>query len=466
MGMPEDFSIGYANDPVVKVIVLAGGKGKRMLSNTPKVLHTVGGKTILSHVIDKALLVSDAPPIIIYGEDLKDLKNKNIFGSLEWVYQEKPLGTGHAVAKALPYIKDSDTVLIMYADIPLISTKTLKEMIAKHGKSQKLTLLTVDIKVPDGYGRIVREGNKITKIVESVDLEVGQESLKECNTGFMVMNGNLLKSYIPLIESSNKQKEYYLTDCVSITLQHGIEVDAIKLENEDQVVGINDMSQLAKAERIYQNERIEQLMKSGVRIIDPMRLDIRGSLKAGTGVVIDCNVIIEGDVFLGNNVRVGPNSIISNSHISSNVKIEPNCIINNAKIGDSCRIGPFARIRPSTILDDNVTVGKFVEIKNSLIGSHSKANHLSYLGDANLGTNVNVGAGTITCNYDGVNKHETIIGNDVFIGSNTELIAPLQVDVGSTIAAGSTITKNVAPNSLAISRNEQKQIDRWRRPKK
>ena len=364
--MPEDVSIGCANEPMVRVIILAGGKGKRMLSNTPKVLHTVGGKTILSHVIDKALLVSDVPPIIVYGEDLKDVKNKTVFGSLEWVYQDKPLGTGHAVAKALPYIKDTDIVLIMYADIPLISTQILKKMIGKQGKSQKLTLLTAEIKVPEGYGRIIREGNKITKIIESVDLEAGQESLKECNTGFMIMNGNLLKSYIPLIERSNKQKEYYLTDCVSITLQHGIEVDAIKLENEDQVIGINDMSQLAKAERIYQNNRIEQLMKSGVRIIDPMRLDIRGSLKAGTGVVIDCNVIIEGDVFLGDNVRVGPNSIISNSHISNNVKIEPNCIINNAKIGNSCRIGPFARIRPSTILDDNVSVGNFVEIKKIL----------------------------------------------------------------------------------------------------
>ena len=261
-------------------------------------------------------------------------------------------------------------------------------------------------------------------------------------------------------------RDSYLTDCISIAIENGREVDSIKLESEDQIVGINDMSQLAKAERIYQNQRIEQLMKSGVRILDPMRVDIRGSLKVGTGSVIDCNVIIEGDVFLGDNVYIGPNSVISNSHISNNVKIEPNCIIDNAKIGDSCHIGPFARIRPSTILDDNVSVGNFVEIKNSKIGSDSKANHLSYLGDANIGINVNVGAGTITCNYDGVAKHKTIIEDNVFIGSNTELVAPLKIDTGSTVAAGSTITKDVAPNSLAISRNEQKQINRWRRSKK
>ena len=464
--MPEDVSVGCAKDLTVRVIILAGGKGKRMLSDTPKVLHTVGGKTILSHVIEKAMLISDAPPIIIYGEDLIDEKNKTIFDLLEWVYQDEPLGTGHAVSKALPYINESDTVLIMYADIPLISTKTLKELVRKQGENQKLTVLTADIKVPDGYGRIIREKNKITKIIESVDLKMGQESLTECNTGFMAISGSLLKSYVPLIKNSNKQKEYYLTDCVSIAIEDGRKVDAIKLENEDQVIGINDMSQLARAERIYQNEQIEQLMKSGVRIIDPMRVDIRGSLKAGTGVVIDCNVIIEGDVLLGDNVQVGPNSVISNSYISNNVKIEPNCIISNAKIGDSCQIGPFARIRPSTILDDNVSVGNFVEIKSSKIGSHSKANHLSYLGDANIGANVNVGAGTITCNYDGVTKHKTIIEDNVFIGSNTELVAPLKVDTGSTVAAGSTITKDVAPNSLAISRNEQKQINRWRRPKK
>ncbi len=464
--MPEDVSIGCAKDPTVRVIVLAGGRGRRMLSDTPKVLHTVGGKPILSHVIEKAIQISNASPIIIYGDDLLDEKNKTTFGLLEWVYQDKPLGTGHAVSKALPYISDSDTVLIMYADIPLITTTTLKKILERQGTSQKLTVLTADIKVPDGYGRIIREGNKITEIIESVDLKTGQELLKECNTGFMAISGSLLKSYIPLINNSNKQKEYYLTDCVSIAIENGREVDSIKLESEDQIVGINDMSQLAKAERIYQNERIEQLMKSGVRILDPMRVDIRGSLKVGTGSVIDCNVIIEGDVFLGDNVYVGPNSVISNSHISNNVKIEPNCIIDNAIIGDSCHIGPFARIRPSTILDDNVSVGNFVEIKNSKIGSHSKANHLSYLGDANIGINVNVGAGTITCNYDGVAKHKTIIEDNVFIGSNTELVAPLKIDTGSTVAAGSTITKDVAPNSLAISRNEQKQINRWRRSKK
>ena len=464
--MPEEVSIGCAKDPTVKVIVLAGGKGKRMLSDTPKVLHTVGGKPILSHVIEKATLISDAPPIIIYGEDLVDEINKTNFGPLEWVHQDKPLGTGHAVAKALPYISDSDIVLIMYADIPLISIETLKDMIRRQGKNQKLTILTADIKVPDGYGRIIREENKITKIIESVDLKTGQESLKECNTGFIAIAGSLLKLYIPLIRNSNKQKEYYLTDCVSIAIGDGREVDAIKLESEDQIVGINDMLQLAKAERIYQNERIVQLMKSGVRIIDPMRVDIRGSLEVGSGVVIDCNVIIEGNVSLGDNVHIGPNSVISNSHISNNVKIEPNCMIENAKIGDSCRIGPFARIRPSTILDDNVSVGNFVEIKSSIIGSHSKANHLSYLGDAKIGANVNIGAGTITCNYDGLTKHKTIIGDNVFIGSNTELVAPLKVDTGSTVAAGSTITKDVASNSLAISRIEQKQIKRWRRSKK
>ena len=293
--MPEDVSVGCAKDFTVRVIILAGGKGKRMLSDTPKVLHTVGDKTILSHVIEKAMLISDAPPIIIYGEDLIDEKNKTIFDLLEWVYQDEPLGTGHAVSKALPYINESDTVLIMYADIPLISTKTLKELVRKQGENQQLTVLTADIKVPDGYGRIIREKNKITKIIESVDLKMGQESLTECNTGFMAISGSLLKSYVPLIKNSNKQKEYYLTDCVSIAIEDGRKVDAIKLENEDQVIGINDMSQLARAERIYQNEQIEQLMKSGVRIIDPMRVDIRGSLKAGTGVVIDCNVIIEGD---------------------------------------------------------------------------------------------------------------------------------------------------------------------------
>lgn len=463
--MPDNVPRGCAKDPAVRVIILAGGKGKRMLSDTPKVLHTLGDKTMLEHVVEKALLLSDRAPIVVYGEHLADFKKNIDINLIDWVYQEKPLGTGHAVEKALPHVKDSDTVLIMYADIPMVSTYTLKRMIEKDNE-KKFTVLTADINVPEGYGRIIREKNKVVGIKESMDLNSEQRSIKECNTGFMAIKGYLLKCYIPLIQNQNNQKEYYLTDCVSIASQDGVDVETIKLLEEDEIAGINDMSQLARVERIYQKQLTNNLMKSGVRIIDPSRVDIRGSLKTGSGVVIDCNVIFEGAVILGDDVYIGPNSFISNSYIADKVKIEPNCMIVDSKIGESCQVGPFARIRPSTILGDRVSIGNFVEVKGSKIGSDSKANHLSYVGDADIGSNVNIGAGTITCNYDGFSKHETIIENDVFIGSNSELVAPVKINEGSTVAAGSTITKDVAPDSLAISRSEQKQVDRWRRSKK
>lgn len=463
--MPQSILKGCADKSTIRVIILAGGKGSRMSSETPKVLQKLAGKPILTHVLEKAYLLSDIFPIVVYGEDLEQHKKGVGNKSIKWVYQDKPLGTAHAVEKTIPYIKDTDTVLIMYADIPLVSVNNLKKLIKKT-QDEQFTILTADINIPEGYGRIIRDKNKIVAIRECVDLKDDQKLIKECNTGFMAVNGAVLKNCIPLVRNQNKQKEYYLTDCVSIAIERGIKVSSIKLEQEDEITGINDMAQLAKAERIYQTQLTDKLMKSGVRIIDPFRVDIRGSLKTGVGATIDCNVIFEGDVVLGDNVYVGPNSFISHSYIGDDVQIKSNCVIVDAEIGRSCQIGPFARIRPSTILEDDVAVGNFVEIKGSKIGSNTKANHLSYVGDANIGSNVNIGAGTITCNYDGVSKHETIIENDVFIGSNSELIAPVKINSGSTVAAGSTITKDVASESLAISRSEQKQIARWRRPKK
>jgi len=437
-----------------------------MYSDKPKVLHTLAGKSLLEHVCETAMGLSHRDIYVVYGHGGEQVPNALQDFQVNWVEQKERLGTGHAVQQVLPYIPDVDNVLILYGDVPLITKESLKTLIDA-ASNTGFSLLTTHIEDPHGYGRIIRDvDSKIVAIVEEKDATEEQKRIFEINTGFIVVKSELLKLWVNALGNDNKQNEYYLTDIVSKAVADDVTITAVLAESNIEVKGINNRSQLAEAERYFQLVQAHHLMHRGVGLCDPARFDLRGELEIGRDNQIDINVVIEGKVKLGKNVTIGANCYIKDTIIANDVNILPNTMIDSAVIGNGCNIGPFARVRPNTSLDEDVHIGNFVELKKTDIGKGSKVNHLSYLGDTHIGVETNIGAGTISCNYDGANKHQTIIGDKVFVGSDVQLIAPVKVHDGATIAAGTTVTKDVAENELAISRSEQKSIPKWKRPSK
>ncbi|MEJ2608910.1 MAG: bifunctional UDP-N-acetylglucosamine diphosphorylase/glucosamine-1-phosphate N-acetyltransferase GlmU [Candidatus Thiodiazotropha sp.] len=445
-------------------LILAAGQGTRMRSRIPKVLHNLAGKPLLSHVIETARSINPNQISIIYGHGGEEVPTRLAAEDLQWIEQTEQLGTGHAVIQALPCLQRVDQVLILYGDVPLISGSTLVSLLSCLN-SCDLALLTMDLPNPTGYGRIVRDReDRISRIVEQKDATERELDITEINTGIMAVSRPRLQAWLSRIDNNNAQKEYYLTDIIALAVEDGVNIQAVHPNSEEEVMGVNDRVQLAHLERYFHRQQADNLMQSGVTLADPKRLDIRGNLKTGQDVYIDCNVIIEGDVQLADGVRVGPNVLLKNCTIGEETQIFANSVLEEAQIGSGCRIGPFARVRPESQIADHVHIGNFVEIKKSQVADGSKINHLSYIGDTEVGQKVNVGAGTITCNYDGANKHRTIIGNGAFIGSDTQLVAPVTVGEGATIGAGSTITKDTPAGKLTLSRSKQMTLDDWQRP--
>ena len=450
---------------MLDILILAAGKGTRMKSSLPKVLHPIAGKPLINHVIETAKFLTSDPLSIIVGHGAEQVKQE-LSEQHTFILQEQQLGTGHAVQQALPYFRNDSVVLILYGDVPLISQSTLQRLVDKVN-SNSLGLLTVNLDQPTGYGRIVRDiDGQVTAIVEQKDATKEQLSINEVNTGVMAVNSQHLQKWLPELSNDNAQGEYYLTDIIAMAQQQGIDINTDQPDFEWEVMGINDRHQQAELERIYQSNVARKLMTDGVTLLDPNRFDCRGNVSAGQDVIIDINCLLIGEVSLGNNVTIGANCIIQNSVIGDNTVIKDNTIIEDSEINSNCTIGPFARLRPGTKLSDQAKIGNFVETKKAQIGKGSKVNHLSYVGDAVLGNDVNIGAGTITCNYDGVNKHLTTIGNDVFVGSNSALVAPVTLEDGVTIGAGSTINRSVEKDTLALTRSPQKMHKEWQRPVK
>jgi len=448
------------------IIILAAGQGTRMKSDLPKVLHPLAHKPLLQHVLDVAQGLQAAHVHVVYGHGGEAVKSSFPNYPVNWVLQDKQLGTGHAVEQVMPALPEQRQVLILYGDVPLIQKATLTKLIdASAGGC--LGLLTAELPVPTGYGRIIRDAKgAVIKIVEEKDASAQQKQITEINTGMLAMNSTQLKKWLSQLENNNAQGEYYLTDVIGMAAIEGVTINTVRPAVLAEIEGVNNKMQLAQLERVYQMRQAEQLMQQGVTLRDPARIDVRGDLEVGRDVTIDVNVIFEGKVKLGNGVTIGPNNMIKDSVLADNVTVYANSIIDTANIGVGCGIGPFARVRPGTQLAENVKVGNFVEIKKSTIDAGSKINHLSYVGDTTMGKNVNVGAGTITCNYDGANKHQTVIGDNVFIGSDTQLVAPVEIGSGATIGAGSTITHDAPKGELTLSRSPQKTRDGWKRPVK
>lgn len=450
----------------LQVCVLAAGQGKRMRSDKPKVLHKIAHKALVEHVLDAAGQVSEHKPIVIFGHGGEQLKNALSARDITWVEQAEQLGTGHAVHQCLPTISTDSTTLILYGDVPLTKVETLNKLVEQAALTG-FALLTVMMDDPSGYGRIVRNNNdEITSIVEHKDASPEQLKITEVNTGIMAIRSEYLHQWIPALGNDNAQGEYYLTDCVAMAVAEGKKVAGVIAENAFEVTGVNNRQQLAELERQFQTSIAFQLMEQGVTLRDPQRLDVRGTLTCGQDVEIDVNAVFLGDVTLGDGTTIGPNCVVENATIGANVTVRANCVIDSAVIGGGSKIGPFARVRPETRLGNDVHIGNFVEVKKSEIGNGSKVNHLAYVGDSEIGKNVNVGAGTITCNYDGAFKHKTVLEDDVFVGSDTQLVAPVRVGRGSTVGAGTTVTSDVEENSLVISRVKQKIIPGWKRPQK
>jgi len=448
------------------VCILAAGKGKRMMSSLPKVLHRIAGKPLVGHVLDTAARVSDARPVLVYGHGGEQLRAAYAARPLHWVEQREQLGTGHAVAQALPHLPQDELVLILYGDVPLLSEATLRRLLDSAVPSG-FSLLTVTLSDPGGYGRIVRnERGEIVRIVEHKDATAEELAIAEINTGIMAVRGSCLHRWLPALKNENAQGEYYLTDCVAAAVAEGIRVAGVPARDAIEVAGVNNRVQLAELERAWQRERAVGLMEAGVTLLDPARLDVRGDVECGQDTTIDVNVVLTGRVRIGANVVIGPNCVLADCEIGDGAEILANSVVEGATVGRGARVGPYARLRPDTVLGADVHVGNFVEIKKSSLADGSKANHLAYIGDSEIGRNVNVGAGTITCNYDGAFKHKTVIEDDVFIGSDTQLVAPVRVGRGSTIGAGTTVTEDVEPDRLVISRVRQKSIAGWQRPRK
>ncbi|PLA74681.1 UDP-N-acetylglucosamine diphosphorylase/glucosamine-1-phosphate N-acetyltransferase [Hydrogenovibrio sp. SC-1] len=451
----------------LKILVLAAGKGTRMRSHHPKVLQPLAQKPLLAHVVETAENLTDQAIITIVGHGAEQVKSVMGSEGLIYIEQEEQLGTGHAVQVAESHFDDNDTVLILYGDVPLTRKSTLENLISKVDEQHPLALLTIELADSSGYGRIVRNAaGAVTSIVEQKDASEAQKQIKEINTGMLAAKGGSLRQWLSQLSNDNAQGEYYLTDIVSLCVDSGCQVATSQPDSEIEVLGVNDKRQLQGLERDYQALLADDLMSKGVTLVDSSRLDIRGHVDVGMDVSIDVNVIFEGKVSLGDNVTIGANCVIRNAHIAANTVIHPFSHIDGAQLDESCDIGPYARLRPGTTLAQSVKIGNFVETKNAQIATGSKVNHLSYIGDTKMGSNVNIGAGTITCNYDGTNKHQTLIGDDVFVGSDTQLVAPVTIEKGATIGAGSTITKTAPANTLTLSRSKQLSIATWQRPQK
>jgi bifunctional UDP-N-acetylglucosamine pyrophosphorylase/glucosamine-1-phosphate N-acetyltransferase len=448
------------------VVILAAGQGSRMKSSLPKVLHRVAGKPMLHHVIDTARQLGASGIHGVIGHGAEQVRQITPAEDLIWALQEQQLGTGHAVAQALPALPDEARVLILYGDVPLTNVETLQNLVSQVS-DRSLALLTVNLETPDGYGRILRDDSgKVRAIVEQKDATDAQKQIREVNTGILAVSARHLKDWLPQLSNRNAQGEYYLTDIIAMAADRGVEIAVAQPASEYEVQGVNNRLQLAELERWVQRQEADRLMTEGATLADPARIDVRGEVSVGQDVLIDVNVVFEGKVSLADGVSVGPGCVIRDSQIAAGAKIEAHSVIEGADVGAGASIGPFARLRPGTRLAARTKVGNFVETKKADVGEGSKINHLSYVGDTSLGRNVNVGAGTITCNYDGVNKSRTVIGDDVFVGSNTSLVAPVSVASGSTIGAGSTITRDVAESELAVARARQRNISGWERPTK
>jgi bifunctional UDP-N-acetylglucosamine pyrophosphorylase / glucosamine-1-phosphate N-acetyltransferase len=450
-----------------QIVILAAGQGKRMYSDVPKVLHPLAGKPLLEHVIaTAAALTTTHPPLVIYGHEGERVKQALSHLNIAWVMQEQQLGTGHAVMQALPNLQDEARVLILYGDVPLIAIETLKRFL-NETPSEAVGLITAYLPNPTGYGRIIRDDqHNVITIIEEKDADEKVRQITEINTGIYCVKASYLKKWLPQLNKHNAQAEYYLTDIISAAIKEKIAIHTVQPEMIEEILGINDRVQLNRAERFYQFQFAQRLMRQGVTLYDPHRLDVRGELVVGRDVTIDVGVVIEGKVSIGNGCIIGPHVCLKNTKMNDGVEIRANSVVDGAEIGAQAIIGPFARIRPGAVLENQACIGNFVEIKNSYIGEASKVNHLSYIGDTHIGNRVNIGAGTITCNYDGANKHRTHIQDDAFIGSGTQLIAPVEVGKGATIGAGSTITKDAPAEQLTLSRAKQQSIGGWKRPEK
>jgi bifunctional UDP-N-acetylglucosamine pyrophosphorylase/glucosamine-1-phosphate N-acetyltransferase len=466
----------------MNIVILAAGQGRRMKSALPKVLQTLAGKPLLQHVLNTALDLqgksAKTGPIVVVGHGAADVKQflqtaseqDSRFDKVTTTLQAEQKGTGHALLQALPKLDVNEPTLVLYGDVPLTSKKTLSKL-AKladgvRGQDSALALLTQNLSNPTGYGRIVRDiDGSVKEIVEEKDATPAQKRLQEINTGIMVLPTNSLKRWLKSLRASNAQGEYYLTDVIAMAVKDGVPIRTAQADAEYEIVGVNSRDQLAALERVHQLNQANVLMDAGVSLADPARIDIRGTLECGTDVFIDVGCVFEGCVTLAVGAKVGPYCIIRNSVIGKNVTIHPFSHIDGAKVGTNSLIGPYARLRPGADLSNDVHIGNFVEVKNSKIAANSKANHLAYVGDSIVGSRVNIGAGTITCNYDGVNKHQTIIEDDVFIGSDTQLVAPVRVGRGATLGAGTTLTKDAPPNQLTVSRAKQISLQ-WQRPVK
>jgi bifunctional UDP-N-acetylglucosamine pyrophosphorylase/glucosamine-1-phosphate N-acetyltransferase len=450
----------------LSVVILAAGQGKRMKSELPKVLQPIAGRPLLKHVIDVAHALEPTATYVVYGHGGDRVREALKDEAVSWTLQAERLGTGHAVMQATPNIPDDHVVLVLYGDVPLISQATLAELLALCGPKQ-ISLLTMMLDDPSGYGRVVRNGrDRVQKIVEQKDASRKELKIQECNTGVLAAPARLLKKWLKKLKNDNTQGEYYLTDVIAMAVADKVAVNPLVAANVVEVLGVNDKAQLAEVEAAYRGRVARELMLAGVTVVDPARLDVRGPVIHGSDVFLDINVVLEGSVKLGNRVRVGPNCVIRNSEIGDDTQVFANCVIDSTVIGANCNIGPFSRFRAVSTLGHDVHIGNFVEVKNAQMGNDSKANHLAYVGDASVGERVNIGAGTIIANFDGANKHRTTIGNDVHTGSNSVLVAPITVGAGATIAAGSTVVKEVPPAKLTVARAKQVTIEDWQRPVK
>lgn len=450
----------------MNIVILAAGMGKRMYSDLPKVLHPVAGRPMLAHVLDTARALSPSRLVVVVGHGAARVREAVAADDVAFAEQAQQLGTGHAVMQALPLLDDNQPTLVLYGDVPLTSAATLQALVAEAG-AQRFGVLTVEMPDPTGYGRIVRDAaGSIVRIVEQKDATEAEKAIREINTGIIVCPTGHLRKWLSTLRNDNAQGEYYLTDTVERAVADGVETVSAQPAAVWETLGVNSKLQLAEVERIHQGNQARRLLEAGVTLLDPARIDVRGELTCGRDVTIDVGCVFEGRVHLEDGVRIGAHCVIRNSTVGAGAQVHPFCHIDEAKVGPTGRIGPYARLRPGTELGEDVHIGNFVEVKNAQVAAHSKANHLAYVGDATVGSRVNIGAGTITCNYDGVNKHRTVIEDDVFIGSDTQLVAPVTVRRGATLGAGTTLTKEAPADKLTLSRAKQLTIDAWQRPVK
>ena len=449
----------------LSTIILAAGQGTRMRSSLPKVLQPLAGRPLLAHVVECAAALEADDVCVVYGHGAEAVRNEFPGAALRWALQAEQLGTGHAVQQAMPETPDKNRVLILFGDVPLLTPGTCQRLLDETPDSD-VAVLTVDMEDPTGYGRIIRENGNVSCIVEEKDAGPEEKTVREINTGVLLCPAAKLKGWLDNLGNDNAQGEYYLTDAIAMAVNDGVIVHGVKADSWIEVMGINDKKQLAEVERALQARLVDELMKEGVGFADPARVDIRGTLKCGTDVFIDVNAVFEGDVELGDGVKIESNNLVRDTKLGAGTVLHSNCHLEGATTGNNCEIGPFSRMRPGAELANNVKVGNFVEIKKSTVADGSKVNHLTYIGDTEIGKMVNVGAGTITCNYDGANKYKTRIGDGAFIGSGVELVAPVEIGAGATVGAGSTITKNVEDNQLALGRSRQKVVPGWKKPAK